>query len=63
MYFCASSIRLRIVALSSKSPFFDVNNPNTAADLSLGKKRKGSKSPERSSSYSKKNPPSCSWNK
>src|SRR5690606_38385938 len=52
--FVASSMRRLMSSLLSRSPSFVVTRPSTTV-LPFGRKRKGAKSPERGSSYSRKN--------
>src|SRR5680860_813578 len=59
-YLLASSTRRLRVSLSSSAPRLVVTRPSTTC-LPSGTKRSGSKPPERSSSYSRKNPSTSSW--
>src|SRR3954454_13214419 len=59
-YFAASSIRRFRSSLSSSSPDLVVTRPSTTC-LPSGTKRSGSQPPDRSPSYSRKNPSTSSW--
>src|ERR1700733_12420081 len=54
-YLAAWSMRRFRSSFDSSSPFLVVTRPSTTT-LPLGRKRSGAKEPERSSSYSRKNP-------